>query len=201
MQTQFSINHFSSAVKKTTAQAIRISELLNILALFGISLSLLIAFYYQLVLNELPCPLCLLQRVGMIAIGIGFLMNVRFGIRSAHYGVALLGALLTGLVAGRQVLIHIIPGRTNGYGSDVFGVHFYTLAVLSAIAAALFISVMLMLKTIERPAEYRQTSPVLGKISIAVFTLLIAANLVSTVLECGGGECEGNPTFYQLLGK
>lgn len=201
MMTQYTINHFSSAVKQKAAQTIGISELMNILALFGISVSLLIAFYYQLVLNELPCPLCLLQRVGMIAIGIGFLMNVQFGIRSAHYGVALLGALLTGIVAGRQVLIHIIPGSTNGYGSDVFGMHFYTLAVLSALAAAVLISILLMLKTIERPAEYRKKMPVFGKLSIAVFTLLIAANLVSTVLECGGGPCEGNPTFYQLLGK
>ncbi|WP_206429738.1 disulfide bond formation protein B [Pseudomonas chlororaphis] len=41
-------------------------DMLNILGLLGISASLIIAFYYQLFQHELPCPLCLLQRVGMI---------------------------------------------------------------------------------------------------------------------------------------
>ncbi|MDY7545190.1 disulfide bond formation protein B [Glaciimonas sp. Gout2] len=190
-----------SLPKNDIPQSLGASELLNIFALLGISLSLTIAFYYQLALHELPCPLCLLQRVGLIAVGIGFLMNVRFGIRSAHYGVSLIGALLTLAVATRQMFLHIIPGRTNGYGSEVFGVHFYTLAVLSSLAAILFIGAMLMLKTWERPLESKQKVNVAGKFAIVIFTLLIAANLVSTVLECGGGECDSDPTFYQLLGK
>ena len=36
---------------------------------------------------------------------------------------------------------------------------------------------------------------------MTVFAVLIAANLASTVLECGGGQCDDNPTFYHLLGK
>ncbi|EIT0558894.1 disulfide bond formation protein B, partial [Salmonella enterica subsp. enterica serovar Enteritidis] len=34
-----------------------------------------------------------------------------------------------------------------------------------------------------------------------VFLLLITANLISTVLECGGGECAANPVTYKLLSK
>ncbi|MCE1658450.1 disulfide bond formation protein B, partial [Enterobacter hormaechei] len=41
----------------------------NLIGLFAISAVLTLAFYYQLVLSELPCPLCLLQRAGMIMIG------------------------------------------------------------------------------------------------------------------------------------
>ena len=181
-----------------------LSGYLNILGLFGISLSLIIAFYYQFVLNELPCPLCLLQRVGMIAIGIGFLMNIRFGIRSAHYGVALLGCFLTGAVATRQMFLHIMPGDA-GYGGTFLGLHFYTLAVLSALAAALFIVALLFLKSYEQPAARdltkKTTMHFLGKVVVAIFTLLIAANLISTVFECGTGQCDDNPIFYRLLGK
>lgn len=173
---------------------------LNLLGLAGISLSLAIAFYYQLVLGELPCPLCLLQRVGMITIGLGFMMNVRFGVRGRHYGVALIGCLLTGAIASRQVLLHIVPG-TGHYGSALFGMHFYTLALLSSIAAAAFIALLLMLPADERAHAHDESMHGLGKAVMVVFTLLIAANLVSTVLECGTGQCDDDPTFYQLLGK
>jgi disulfide bond formation protein DsbB len=36
---------------------------LNALGLYAVALVLLIAFAAQLLLNELPCPLCLLQRI------------------------------------------------------------------------------------------------------------------------------------------
>jgi disulfide bond formation protein DsbB len=180
--------------------SVHYSELANLLALLGISFGLIIAFYYQLGLGELPCPLCLLQRVGMIAIGIGFLLNVRFGIRSSHYGVALLGAVLTGAVALRQVFLHIAPGDA-GYGSTFLGVHFYTLAALSALATFIAVSLLLLLKSWERPAENKVRVNFCAKLVMGLFAVLIAANLVSTILECGTGQCDDDPTFYQLLGK
>jgi len=35
--------------------------------------------------------------------------------------------------------------------------------------------------------------------AFAIFTLLVAANLLSTVLECGAGQCDDNPVRYLLL--
>ncbi|WDG77589.1 disulfide bond formation protein B [Pseudomonas chlororaphis] len=194
-------NHSSqSAIGDSIPQSstLNIGDVLNILGLLGISVSLVIAFYYQLFQHELPCPLCLLQRVGMITIGFGFLMNVRFGIRSAHYGVALFGSLLTGAIASRQVFLHILPGDP-GYGVTLFGLHFYTWAVVSALAAIIFISGLLLLKSWEQPSSINHQAHFFGKLAMGVFIFLIAANLVSTVLECGAGECEANPTYYQLL--
>jgi len=187
-----------SAITRPPSSRQDLGALLNLLGLAGICLSLAIAFYYQLALNELPCPLCLLQRVGMIAIGFGFLLNVQFGVRRLHYGVALCGCLLTGAIASRQVLLHIVPG-SGSYGSALFDMHFYTLALLSAIAAAAYIALMLMLPR-RREAEPLGGSGI-GRACIVVFVLLIAANLVSTVLECGVGQCDDDPTYYQLLGK
>lgn len=193
------MNRLDSYAAASGSRALDRSAALNLLGLSGISLALLIAFYYQLVLNELPCPLCLLQRVGMIAIGLGFMMNVCMGVRSMHYGVALFGCLLTGAIASRQVLLHIVPG-TGTYGSALFGMHFYTLALVSSIAVAAFIAVLLMLHTREDVASSGGMSGA-GKAIAVLFILLIAANLVSTVLECGAGQCDDDPTYYQLLGK
>jgi disulfide bond formation protein DsbB len=171
---------------------------MNVLALAGISLSLTVAFYYQLVFGDLPCPLCQLQRVGLIAIGLGFMMNLCLGLRPVHYGVALLGCLLTGIIAARQVMLHILPGDP-GFGSTFLGVHFYTWAVLTALATAVFIGGLLL--TGEVPIGTRPAAKRLGRGVVWVFIALIAANLVSTVLECGLGPCDPNPTHYQLLGR
>ena len=175
-----------------------LAETLNLIGLAGISLSLAIAFYYQLALGELPCPLCLLQRAGMTAIGLGFMLNLRFGVRGLHYGLALFGCIVTGAVASRQVLLHIVPD-TGHYGSSLFGMHFYTLALLSSIAAAAYIAALLMLPA--RHASADDEPGGLAKAMMTIFALLVAANLVSTVLECGAGQCDDDPTYYQLLGR
>ncbi len=43
---------------------------LNAVALYAISAVLLVAFYFQFALGELPCPLCLLQRVAFTALAV-----------------------------------------------------------------------------------------------------------------------------------
>ena len=43
---------------------------LNAVALYAISAVLLVAFYFQFELGELPCPLCLLQRVAFTALAV-----------------------------------------------------------------------------------------------------------------------------------
>ncbi|QXF31918.1 disulfide bond formation protein B [Photorhabdus luminescens] len=183
-----------------TKQQISVGMIFNLIGLFAISAVLTLAFYYQLALSELPCPLCLLQRAGMIMIGFGFLFNLRFGIKSAHYALSLLGCIVTGIVAIRQVFLHITPGDL-GYGSALFGIHFYTWALICSVIAIIGISVMLILKSLEKTTEAKQKTSVIGQIIIGLFVILITANLISTILECGGGQCDDNPTFYQLLGK
>lgn len=169
---------------------------LNVLGLYAICATLLVAFYYQLVKSELPCPLCLLQRVGMLLIGFGFLFNVRFGVRNRHYGISLLGAVVAGAVGMRQVFLHITPGDA-GYGSPFLGLHFYTWTVVASLLVVVAVALMMMLK--EGGSREAPHFSLVGKAGALLFTALIAANLVSTVLECGGGQCDDNPTFYQLL--
>lgn len=90
-------------------------HLINQVGLLGICVALVVAFYYQLVRHELPCPICLLQRAGLIIAGFGFLFNLCFGLRGIHYGMVIIGSILTGVMASRQICLHIMPGDT-GYG-------------------------------------------------------------------------------------
>src|SRR6266481_7074795 len=66
---------------------------LNALGLYAITLVLLVAFAAQLVLHELPCPLCLLQRIQFAMLAVGPILNLRFGVRPSHYAVSLLTAV------------------------------------------------------------------------------------------------------------
>ena len=82
---------------------------LNALGLYAIALVLVVAFAAQLVLGELPCPLCLLQRIQFAMLAVGPIMNVRFGPRPNHYALSLLTAIAGAGIAMRQVLLHIMP--------------------------------------------------------------------------------------------
>ncbi len=105
---------------------------------------LLFAFYIQIFWHEQPCPLCLLQRLGLIGIATGLVLNLRFGISSKHYAVALLSALFGIAVSIRQILLHIVPG-TPAFGAPVFGLHLYTWSFIGYVAMLLYIGLLLFI--------------------------------------------------------
>ncbi|WP_208867008.1 disulfide bond formation protein B [Bradyrhizobium sp. AS23.2] len=173
------------------------SAILNMLGLLGFSSVLAVAFYYQLALGELPCPLCLLQRAGFVAICLGFLFNMRIGERPSHYAMIIVASLVTGFISIRQVSLHLAPGDP-GYGSTLF---FYTWALIAAVGVVCYVALVFVRKDVigKRGAL---DSPMSGPASNAVFAIFacfIAANLLSTVLECGAGQCDDNPVRYLLL--
>ena len=175
------------------------SAILNLLGLLGISSVLTVAFYYQLALGEFPCPLCLLQRAGFVAIGLGFLFNLRIGERASHYAMILVASLVTGFISIRQVSLHLTPGDP-GYGSTLFGLHFYTWALIAAVGVVCYVALVFVLKDVtgDRDSAVPMRGPASSAV-FAIFALLVAANLLSTVLECGAGQCDDNPLRYLLL--
>ena len=176
-----------------------VGAILNMLGLLGISSILAVAFFYQLALGELPCPLCLLRRAGFIAIGMGFLFNMRLGERLSHYAMILAASLVTGLISMRQVSLHLAPGDP-GYGSALFGLHFYTWALIAAVGVVCYVALVFVLKDVsgDRDGIVPLGGPA-SNVVFAIFALLVAANLLSTVLECGAGQCDDNPVRYLLL--
>ena len=92
------------------------SRSLDTAALYGICAVLIVAFYYQFALGELPCPLCALQRVGFIVAGTALILNLRSGHAPAHYGLVLLTAVAAGAASLRQIALHVVPG-SGSYGS------------------------------------------------------------------------------------
>ena len=116
---------------------------LNALSLYAVALVLAAAFAAQLLLHELPCPLCLLQRIQFTVLAIGPILNIRFGPRPSHYALSLLAAAAGFAFSTRQVLLHILPGDV-GYGTALFGYHYYTLALIGFAAAIVLLAAMLL---------------------------------------------------------
>src|SRR5437870_12879686 len=117
---------------------------LNALGLYGVALVLLVAFAAQLLLHELPCPLCLLQRIQFAMLAVGPILNIRFGARPSHYAVSLLTAVAGAAFAARQMLLHVMPGD-SGYGSALLGYHYYTWAFIGFAVAIVALAAMLQI--------------------------------------------------------
>ena len=154
---------------------------------------LLVAFYYQLVLGEFPCPLCLLQRVGFIVAGVCVMLNLTRGPRPAHYGLMLLAAVAAGSASLRQISLHVIP-NTGAYGTALWGFHFYTWAFVGYGALVTYAGAMLIFGRFgDAPAP-----PLSGAAKLAcwLFTALIGANVLAALAVCGLGPCPDNPTGW-----
>jgi hypothetical protein len=180
-------------------RALLISRLLNMAALFAL-LGIVIggSLDLQFGQGEQPCPLCLVQRSAMIALAIGPLMNLMWGMRPAHYAFAILASLVGGAGAVRQILLHI-QGDDPGFGPAVFGYHLYTWAFVTFDIAIVGCALLLMWR---RPFELGDTG-VLGKRGpMRLVTLWLAAWVVLDLLaiglsilpQCGLGMCPDDPT-------
>lgn len=179
-----------------------LARTLNDLAGLGVAGILAFAFAWQIVMDELPCPLCLLQRVAFVAIGAGICLNIMFGLRPAHFGVILIAALFGILASSRQVMLHIVPG-TGSYGSPLWGMHFYTWALLAFLAVVLAVALFLFLfdrAVAAGEGDGLNDGPsALGRIALIAILGMTVLTMLATFAECGFGECPDNPTDYWLF--
>ena len=163
----------------------------NQLALLAVIGVLSYAFIDQLYFGELPCPLCLMQRVGFVIIGFALVLNIRCGEHYAHYGWGILGGLVGMMVSLRQVFLHILPGD-KGFGATFLELHFYTWAFLGYLGLLAGQAILLML-----PNRNVRSHTWFANTLVILFIVLVLGNLVSTLLECGIGPCADDPVRYE----
>ena len=173
---------------------------LNALSLYAVALVLAAAYAAQFILQELPCPLCLLQRILFTTLAVGPIMNIRFGPRPSHYAMSLLAAVAGAVASTRQVLLHIMPGDA-GYGSALLGYHYCTWALIGFTAAIVLIAAVLLF---DRQFEDDGGTPpdmpgTFARTAVWLVIGLTAANVISTLLECGLAACPADPVAYELL--
>ena len=175
-----------------------LSRLLNALGLIAIDTLLALAFIDQLWFRDLPCPVCILQRAAFIAGGFGIALNLLHGPRPSHYGITIVGAVIGGAIALRQILLYIVPG-TGSYGNAVFDMHLYTWAFIGFVLMIVGSAVMLLNdRQFERPEPWSSRLDVLPLTALVTFFLLAVGNIFSTLFLCGMGLCPDAPTGYAM---
>ena len=178
----------------------RLADLALLAILIGLAGILTTAMVLQYAAGEIPCPLCLLQRVAMFGVCFGIVHHVRHGYDVRNIGVGLVWALYLLLVSVRQVLLNIVARPGHAYpGGAVFGLHMPVWSVVIAFAIMLAFAATLAVFDARRLSA-TLPSPVLTRIGTVAGLYLIALciiNLVSAILQCGLGAC--HTTGYALL--
>lgn len=129
-----------------------------------------------------------MQRLGMLGIAIGLLMNLRFGIHIANYGLCMLSALLGSAISLFQISLHICP-QSPLFGEPIFGFALYTWAFIIFSCSLFAIAILLMLFGFSR---HQTGKPLWGAWEIVAFTLIavvILANILSSFMQCGLSSC------------
>lgn len=177
---------------------------LYLLAMMAVIAAILTAaMVLQYVRGELPCPLCLLQRVALLGVCFGIMQQFRNGFSYQNTGLSLLFAIFLLIVSERQTLLDIYPRPGHEYiGTAVFGLHLPVWSILVALALLVAYALKLALWGGDeylrnaRLADY----PLIRALATALSLYVIAIGLInfgSVVLQCGVGECH---TFgYALL--
>jgi disulfide bond formation protein DsbB len=176
-----------------------LSRLLNALGLVALDTVLVLAFADQLWFRDLPCPICILQRAGFIAAAFGLALNLMFGPRPSHYGLAIIGAMVGGVMSADQVLHYIVPG-TGSYGNAIFGLHLYSWALIAFAVVVAGSGVMLIFdRQFEVPSPPSLPLTVLPLTAVALLALLAVGNVASTLAICGVGLCPEAPGGYLIF--
>lgn len=165
--------------------------------------------YFQFVLWEYPCPLCILQRMFMMLALLGPAHILRQALTGTvdrrdymtGWGMALIGVMAGSFASWRQTMLHILPGDP-GYGSAVFGIHLYVWAWILFQASIIGVGVMLTLshrttaRTIPQTPLFRNVI----RFALAFAALIILVNIVAVFFESGfHWLLPDDPDRYQLF--
>lgn len=156
----------------------------------AVSIVLIGAFIVQFGEQEIPCPLCILQRMAMMLCALGsayVILQARVGpmttdVIASGYGMSILAAVCGACISTRQILLHIIP-PDPGYGDPVFGLHLYTWALVVFVVVLIDsgLNLMFVRELVGGSVEFRLGS----KFVIGLFGAVIAANAVSVFCQEG----------------
>ena len=170
---------------------------LMLLALAGI---LTAAMAIQFVGGDIPCPLCLLERVAMFGCCFGLIHQLRSGGSQRGVGIGLVFSVLLLLISARQTLLDLFPRPGHAYvGGAIFGVHMPVWSVFIAVALLLGFAVRLAIFGGPRVAPEAEVST-LRRLTygLGLYVITICGiNCLSVLIQCGFGEC--HTSGYELL--
>jgi len=179
---------------------VALDRLVLLLMLLALATILTAAIVLQVAFGEVPCPLCLLQRVAMFGCCFGLIHQVRAEGSERGSGVSLVFALLLLVISVRQTLLDIVPRPGHEYvGQAVFGLHMPVWSVVIAVALLLGFAIRFALFGAPRAGAETGRSLVwrCARGLELYVVMLCVLNFVAVVLQCGLGEC--HTSGYRFL--
>jgi disulfide bond formation protein DsbB len=185
------------------------ARILNFIGMTAMIAVLVGGYVYQFAYRELPCTLCQLQRLAMLAIAFGAAMNVMLGPDPRHYGVCLVSALFGGAVSLRQMFLHINPffdtktarptldAMANpSFGQPVMGLHLYVWGIIVFAAVILAVGIVQLFRGqfVVREGD-RGTLRRFAYLAVGLLFAVAAVETVTTFLECGIGDCPNDGSW------
>lgn len=175
----------SAATAGAAGLAARLADLALLAMMLVLAGVLTAALVLQLAFGEAPCPLCLLERIGMFGICVGIGLHLCRGASVRAIGLGLASALFLLVVSVRQVLLDICPRPGHSYvGSAVLGLHMPVWSVLIALGVlAGFAAVLVAFgAAVWRPGERRPALARLAGGATLYVAALSAVNLATVAL-------------------
>ncbi|MCC2624948.1 MAG: disulfide bond formation protein [Burkholderiales bacterium] len=167
----------------------------DILSLAVINIVIWASLYIQFAQYQLPCPLCLEQRMGLFGISLGYVFNLYFGVKARHYAISTVISLLIASIAMIQILMHIVPD-TGSYGSPFMGLHLYTWVFIICIAITVWNLILIVL--LNELLFIGKTSEKAALIVVIPLMLCILVNVIASFAECGLNRCPTDPKSYWI---
>ena len=161
---------------------------LNILFICVLCGALIGSFIYQFALDAPPCPLCLLQRISIIGIAIGLLMNLRFGIRVEHYGLSILSCLVRRTISLRQISLHVCHQLPN-LKEPILGYDLFVWAFLIFTCSIFAIAVLLICLGFSKNETKKIPWGIWENFAFYLVVAITLTNIVITLKECGLSSC------------
>ncbi|QIW09813.1 disulfide bond formation protein B [Francisella sp. LA112445] len=173
-------------------------KILSAIEVIVITAIIIIDFYFQFSMYNMPKPisLILLQRMGLLAMGFGFLLNTHFHIRPSHYAYSLLATVFTLLVSLKIISIHMLD--PIGIGPKLFGVHMYSWVFVISIIYLVYIAIVMSFsgqydlhqRTAKEVSESsNKVIRTITHIVFAIFVILTIISIGSAFYACADGAC------------
>ena len=175
----------------------RLNDVFLLLTLALVSIVLTVSLVLQFYFKEMPCPLCLLQRLAFFGIAFGLILALRLEHKMRYIGYSMLFAFYLVVVGARQSLINIIARPHHTWiGGTIFGLH---LPVWSVIIGMFFLLLFILyfifmpqrLMVVKHDTFTNRVSNVLSEFII----LLGIISLVAVIVQCGASICHTNWTL------
>lgn len=165
-------------------------------------------YVFQFGLSEMPCPLCITQRMAMMAASLGpvyiIVQTLRGKLSTTKFmvglGMAIVGAVVGGIMSTRQIELHILPGDP-GYGTAIMGLHLYTWALITFVIVVLFAGALLLFGHEFQPvAPDARWARTLAWVVVWAFVATIAINMLVVFAEEGfNWYLPDDPTSWVLF--